>query len=244
MAVSLFCRLSEAHPQAICALQSQYRMCATIMELSNALIYGNRLRCGSSEVENAKIKYTGLPSGPTWIKEAMNPDRPVVFINTDLLLAFETNDRKAVNNPMEANIIAEIVCGLLSRGILEEDIGIITPYNSQADLVRQAVSTSVEIHTIDKYQGRDKDCILLSFVRSSENPRNYNSSLLGDWHRINVALTRAKKKLIMVGSCITLSNVPLLKLLIEKVEEQGGILSVSKKDIAHKPALRRCSNVR
>ncbi|KAG5627158.1 hypothetical protein H5410_012376 [Solanum commersonii] len=244
MAVSLFCRLSEAHPQAICALQSQYRMCAAIMELSNALIYGNRLRCGSSEVENAKIKYTGLPSGPKWIKEAMNPNRPVVFINTDLLLAFETNDRKAVNNPVEANIIAEIVCRLLSRGILEEDIGIITPYNSQADLIRQAVSTSVEIHTIDKYQGRDKDCILLSFVRSSENPRNYISSLLGDWHRINVALTRAKKKLIMVGSCITLSTVPLLKLLIEKVEEQGGILSVSKKDIAHKPELRRCSNLR
>ncbi|XP_049368809.1 DNA replication ATP-dependent helicase/nuclease JHS1 [Solanum verrucosum] len=244
MAVSLFCRLSEAHPQAICALQSQYRMCAAIMELSNALIYGNRLRCGSSEVENAKIKYTGLPSGPKWIKEAMNPNRPVVFINTDLLLAFETNDRKAVNNPVEANIIAEIVCRLLSRGILEEEIGIITPYNSQADLIRQAVSTSVEIHTIDKYQGRDKDCILLSFVRSSENPRNYISSLLGDWHRINVALTRAKKKLIMVGSCITLSTVPLLKLLIEKVEEQGGILSVSKKDIAHKPELRRCSNLR
>ncbi|OIT20124.1 regulator of nonsense transcripts 1-like protein [Nicotiana attenuata] len=68
MAVSLFCRLSEAHPQAICALQSQYRMCAAIMELSNALIYGHRLRCGSSQVEKAKIKYTALPSGPTWIK--------------------------------------------------------------------------------------------------------------------------------------------------------------------------------
>lgn len=244
MAVSLFCRLSEAHPQAICALQSQYRMCAAIMELSNALIYGNRLRCGSSEVENAKMKYTGLTSGPTWIKEAMNPNRPVVFINTDLLLAFETNDQKAVNNQMEANIIAEIVCRFLSRGILEDDIGIITPYNSQVDLIRQAVSTSVEIHTIDKYQGRDKDCILLSFVRSTENPRNYISSLLGDWHRINVALTRAKKKLIMVGSCITLLNVPLLKILIEKVEEQGGILSISKKDIAHKPQLRRCSNLR
>ncbi|CAN4126033.1 unnamed protein product [Withania somnifera] len=244
MTVSLFCRLSEAHPQAICALQSQYRMCAAIMELSNALIYGNRLRCGSSDVENGKIKYTGLPSGPTWIKEVMNPDRPVVFINTDLLLAFETNDQKAANNPMEASIIAEIVHRLLSRGILEEDIGIITPYNSQADLIRQAVSTSVEVHTIDKYQGRDKDCILLSFVRSSENPRNYISSLLGDWHRINVALTRAKKKLVMVGSCITLSNVPLLKLLVEKVEEQGGILSVSTKDIAHKPELRRCSNLR
>lgn len=50
------------------------------------------------------------------------------------------------------NFGLQIVCRLLSRGILEEDIGIITPYNSQVDLIRQAVSTSVEIHTIDKYQ--------------------------------------------------------------------------------------------
>lgn len=45
-------------------------------------------------------------------------------------------------------------------------------------------------------QGRDKECILVSFVRSSENPRNCTSSLLGDWHRINVALTRAKVRYI------------------------------------------------
>ncbi|KAL0464309.1 UNVERIFIED_CONTAM: DNA replication ATP-dependent helicase/nuclease JHS1 [Sesamum latifolium] len=95
-----------------------------------------------------------------------------------------------------------------------------------------------------KTQGRDKDCILVSFVRSCENPRNNTSSLLGDWHRINVALTRAKKKLIMVGSCGTLSRVPLLKLLIEKVEELSGILVVSKKEINYKLELRRCSNLR
>lgn len=145
-------------------------------------------------------------------------------------------------------------------------------------------------------QGRDKDCILVSFVRSSEKSRNCTSSLLGDWHRINVALTRAKvcisraimlyfsyililfhdlflctdhvsnwykikrkkrksktwsvwkfcfvqKKLIMVGSCRTLSKVPLLKLLIEKVEEQSGRLNVSMEDINYKGELERCSQL-
>ncbi|THG01570.1 hypothetical protein TEA_023305 [Camellia sinensis var. sinensis] len=219
MGVSLFCRLSEAHPQAISALQNQYRMCASIMDLSNALIYGNRLRCGSSEVENAKLKYTNM------------------------LPALEAKDGKTLNNPVEANIIAEITEELVNKGIEMEDIGIITPYNSQANLIRHDVSSSVEIHTIDKYQGRDKDCILVSFVRSNDSPRNCISSLLGDWHRINVALTRAKKKLIMVGSCKTLSKVPLLKLLIGKVEEQLGILSVSKKDLAQRE-LKRCSQVK
>lgn len=244
MGVSLFCRLSEAHPQAISALQSQYRMCSAIMELSNALIYGNRLRCGSPDIENSKLKYTSSTSVSLWLHEVLNPDRPVIFINTDFLPAFEVKDCKTVNNPIEAYIVVEVTDKLVNKGIQGEDIGIITPYNSQADLIRQAISTSVEIHTIDKYQGRDKDCILVSFVRSSKNPRNCASSLLGDWHRINVALTRAKKKLVMVGSCRTLSKVPLLKLLLDKVEEQYGILSVSKNDVNYKPELKRCSQIR
>ncbi|XP_027113474.2 DNA replication ATP-dependent helicase/nuclease JHS1-like [Coffea arabica] len=242
MAISLFCRLSEAHPQAISALQSQYRMCAAIMELSNALIYGNRLQCGSAEIANAQLIYPCPSSTPEWLNEALNPERPVIFINTDFLEAHESNESKAVNNPVEACIVSEVINGFLERGIEGESIGVITPYNSQANLIRQAVSTSVEIHTIDKYQGRDKDCILVSFVRSSENPRTCCSSLLGDWHRINVAITRAKKKLIMVGCCRTLSRVPLLRLLIEKVEEQGGIMSISKRDIKLKPELKRCSS--
>ncbi|KAI3444863.1 hypothetical protein Pfo_001528 [Paulownia fortunei] len=241
MSVSLFCRLSEAHPQAIASLHCQYRMCAAIMQLSNALIYGNRLRCGSTEIENAKLKYRCSASAPAWLMEVLNPNQPVIFINTDLLPAYENNDRKALNNPIEAYIISEVTKTLVLRGIEGQDIGIITPYNSQANLIRGAVSEPVEIHTIDKYQGRDKDCILVSFVRSCENPRNNTSSLLGDWHRINVALTRAKKKLIMVGSCRTLSKVPLLKLLIEKVEELSGMLAVSKKEINYQLELKRCS---
>ncbi|KAK6919881.1 DNA2/NAM7 helicase, helicase domain, partial [Dillenia turbinata] len=256
MGISLFCRLSEAHPQAIAALQSQYRMCAGIMELSNSLIYGNRLHCGSSEIENAKLKFNTLKFSSLWLKEVLDPNRPVVFINTgfsplssflskflDKLLDFEEKDHITVDNPLEADIIMKVTEGLIDNGIKEEDIGIITPYNSQAKLIRQATAASVEIHTIDKYQGRDKDCILLSFVRSSKNS-TCASSLLGDWHRINVALTRAKKKLIMVGSCSTLSKVPLLKLLIEKVDDLAGIIILSEHDMNHKVGLRKCSKMR
>ncbi|CAM8904527.1 unnamed protein product [Rhodiola kirilowii] len=245
MGVSLFCRLSEAHPQAISALQSQYRMCQEIMELSNALIYGNRLRCGSPEVASARLEFSTSKLTLGWLRKVLDRDRPVIFINTDLLPAFEVRDRKTVNNPIEASILAEITKELLDKGIQGHDIGIITPYNSQVKLIQDAVSTNfVEIHTIDKYQGRDKDCILVSFVRSSQKIVSSNSTLLGDWHRINVALTRAKKKLIMVGSCETLSRVPLLKLLLDKVKEQCGIVNVTKKDINHiGRELKRCSQL-
>ncbi|PWA69914.1 DNA replication helicase [Artemisia annua] len=248
MGVSLFCRLSEAHPQAISALQSQYRMCAPIMELSNALIYGDRLRCGSPDVANAKLEYTSSTSLSSWLKKVLDPLGQVIFINTDLVPGLEVKDGKTVNNPLEAYIITEITDKLTCQGIRGEDIGVITPYNSQVNLIQQFLSKSVEIHTIDKYQGRDKDCILVSFVRSSNNPKNCKSSLLGDWHRINVALTRAKKKLIMVGSQRTLSYVPILKLLIEKVEGSCSILNVNKEDIdmnyGHKGELKRCSQLR
>ncbi|XP_020682385.1 DNA replication ATP-dependent helicase/nuclease DNA2 isoform X1 [Dendrobium catenatum] len=243
MAVSLFCRLSEAHPQAISALQSQYRMCAGIMELSNALIYGNRLRCGSQEVANAKIKLTTVEPIKWWLKEVLDPNKSVVFINTDKLPAPEVREKNNVHNPAETRIISEITWGLLEREVSEDEVGIITPYNSQASLIRRAISASVEIHTIDKYQGRDKDCLIVSFVRSSESSKSCSSSLLGDWHRINVALTRAKKKLIMVGSCGTLSNVPLLKLLIDKVNEQGGLLHISNSDLGQFKELEKCPNV-
>ncbi|KAJ4958932.1 hypothetical protein NE237_026043 [Protea cynaroides] len=242
MGISLFCRLSEAHPQAISALQCQYRMNAGIMELSNGLIYGNRLRCGSPEIANAKLRFQCAKPSTSWLKQVLDPNKPVIFINTDMLPALEAKDQKTVNNPSEAYIVAEITDELVNKGIAEEDIGIITPYNAQINLIRRVVcATSVEIHTIDKYQGRDKDCIIVSFVRSSDNPRACKSSLLGDWQRINVSLTRAKKKLIMVGSCKTLSNVPLLKLLIEKVDEQSGILCISKKDFHQPGQLQRCS---
>ncbi|KMS95822.1 hypothetical protein BVRB_004770 isoform B [Beta vulgaris subsp. vulgaris] len=245
MSTSLFRRLSEGHPQAIAALQSQYRMCAGIMKLSNSLIYGERLRCGSPDVENAKLKLSNRGSMPSWLKEVLDPDKPVIFINTDFLPAFETKDKKTVNNPIEAYIVAEISEALANHGVEKGEIGIITPYNSQATLVQHVLHMeAVEVHTIDKYQGRDKECVILSFVRSSRNPRNCSSSLLGDWHRINVALTRAKKKLIMVGSCKTLSKVPLLKLLIEKVEEQSGMFCITRKDFEPKTELKRCSHIR
>uniref|UniRef100_A0A453CXH4 DNA replication ATP-dependent helicase/nuclease n=1 Tax=Aegilops tauschii subsp. strangulata TaxID=200361 RepID=A0A453CXH4_AEGTS len=231
MGISLFWRLSEAHPQAISALRCQYRMSSGIMELSNSLIYGNRLCCGSLEIANAKLKFSGKQQVHFKFKEILNPNRAVIFANTDQVPALEAKEHRTVNNPTEAYIVSWITKQLLKRGVAQDEIGIITPYNAQVNLIRQQVDPLVEVHTIDKYQGRDKDCIIVSFVRSSGNSRASGSSLLGDWHRINVVLTRAKKKLIMVGSAGTLSTIPLLRLLVEKVAEGGGQLDLTNKDV-------------
>lgn len=87
-----------------------------------------------------------------------------------------------------------------------------------------AVRPTIEALTIDKYQGRDKPVIILSFVRS--NSQGATGQLLTDWQRINVALTRAKYKLLMVGCSDTLQGVPMLAAALDIVVRQGGRLQL------------------
>ncbi len=99
----------------------------------------------------------------------------------------------------------------MSHGASLRQIGILSFYNSQIQLIKSEISDihpDLELMTIDKSQGRDKDCIIVSFVRS--NPDGNVGNLLQDWRRINVLLTRAKTKLIMIGSISTLGKVPIL----------------------------------
>lgn len=100
-------------------------------------------------------------------------------------------------------------------------IGVISPYRSQLKIITAKVSEykSIEISTVDKYQGKDKEVIIISLVRS--NPEGHVGDLIKDWKRINVAFTRAKKKLIVIGSKSTLSNVALFNDFFRLVEDRG-----------------------
>ena len=84
----------------------------------------------------------------------------------------------------------------------------ISPYLAQPIELQMMLGwNGVEVSTVDKYQGRDKECIIVSLVRSNTERRI--GSLLRDWRRINVAFTRAKKKLILIGSETTLKSVSI-----------------------------------
>ena len=72
---------------------------------------------------------------------------------------------------------------------------------------QQSTPCYLEVSTVDKFQGRDKDCIIVSLVRT--NCGNHIGGLLRDWRRVNVAFTRAKKKLILVGSELALRSIPI-----------------------------------
>ncbi|XP_024544852.1 DNA replication ATP-dependent helicase/nuclease DNA2 isoform X1 [Selaginella moellendorffii] len=228
MAISLFRKLSEAHPFAVAALEFQYRMCSAIMNLSNVLIYGNRLRCGSTEVANARL-YVDISKGlPPWTQQVLDCALSVLFLDVDNISSQDRHHGHAKHNSVECSVLIDILHNLKKGGVDTRSVGVISPYKGQVDYIRQRISDNgagladVEVHTIDKYQGKDKDCILVSFALSEDH--RVLGSLLTDWHRINVAITRAKKKLIMIGSMKALSSIPLLELLIQQVQDQGGLV--------------------
>ena len=108
--------------------------------------------------------------------------------------------------------------GALKAGIDQTQISLISPYRPQLKYLANEDFADVEVSTIDKYQGRDRDCVVISLVRS--NSDGVIGELLNDWQRLNVAFTRAKKKLILVGSSSTILQQikfkPLYNLLCER----------------------------
>uniref|UniRef100_A0A672SJL0 DNA replication ATP-dependent helicase/nuclease n=1 Tax=Sinocyclocheilus grahami TaxID=75366 RepID=A0A672SJL0_SINGR len=231
---SLFKRL-EHHSDAVVQLNVQYRMNSAIMSLSNALMYEGRLECGSERTASAVLQLPGRaqvekeldlfgcqPQYSTWVQAALEPNSPVCFLDMSEVPAPETVEKSGISNNTEAILVQAIVTLLLKAGCRASDIGVIAPYRQQlkaiSSLLQGDAFKALEVNTVDKYQGRDKSVIIVSFVRS--NPEGNLGELLQDWRRLNVAITRAKHKLLMLGSASTLRRyAPLEKLLCHLQQE-------------------------
>ncbi|CAZ80284.1 unnamed protein product [Tuber melanosporum] len=231
--ISLFKLLSDAHPQSVVNLEHQYRMCEEIMTLSNDLIYKGKLKCGNEQVakrtlqiphigglvrHHSSTQYTQCGSGPCWIRDLFADGVKACFVNTDNVPAKEVRKGDRINNPIEADIAYQLVEGFLSCGVDPSSIGVISVYRSQIKILQNLLRNrpSVEMHTADKFQGRDKEIIVISLVRS--NGDQNVGELLRDWRRINVAFTRARSKLLILGSRSTLQSNELLADFVRLME--------------------------
>ncbi|XP_028369300.2 DNA replication ATP-dependent helicase/nuclease DNA2 isoform X1 [Phyllostomus discolor] len=227
MSESLFKRL-EQNKDAVVQLTVQYRMNSKIMSLSNKLTYEGKLECGSDKVANAVINlpnfkdvklelefYADYSESP-WLIGAFEPNNPVCFLNTDQVPAPEQVEKSGVSNITEAKLIVFLTLIFIKAGCNPSDIGIIAPYRQQLKIINDLLARSsvgvVEVNTVDKYQGRDKSIILVSFVRSNQD--GTLGELLKDWRRLNVAITRAKHKLILLGCVSSLNRYPPLGKLL------------------------------
>lgn len=162
--------------------------------------------------------------GSCWIRDLLDPSVKACLINTDPLLpsSRESESGSRIINACEATICAQLVDALITTGVPASDIGVITLYRSQLALLKQNLRhqhPAVEMHTADKFQGRDKEVVVLSLVRSNE--RQNVGDLLKDWRRVNVAFTRARTKLLVVGSAHTIRGNELLERFVGLMEGRG-----------------------
>ncbi|KAG5519473.1 hypothetical protein PMAC_002100 [Pneumocystis sp. 'macacae'] len=244
METSLFKLLSDANPVAIVNLEYQYRMNKDIMLLSNTLIYNGKLKCGDEKTACKSLDYGDFyifdklhskknceyicNMNECWIKRILEPGLSVIFANTDYIPAPESKKGDRIQNDIEVELLKQIVICLLSQGISESKIAVLSIYRSQIKLIRYFLKyfKTIEIDTIDSFQGRDKDCIIISFVRS--NNENMIEGILHDWRRLNVAFTRAKSKLIFFGSKSTLKLAGIFGLFFNLLENKEWICDLPK----------------
>jgi DNA replication ATP-dependent helicase Dna2 len=200
------------------SLTLQYRMHRDIMLISNRLAYNDQLVCGNERVATQQLVVNDLPldpSDPPYLTNIVNPSRIVHFIDTKE--TSETRVSSGYHNRQEALLVGEMVRALHRQGIALDDMAVITPYRAQVTAVLTALGQhAIETHTVDKYQGRDKDCIFISLVRTTTDN---TTSLLSNIQRLTVAMTRAKKKLVVVGSSTFMTSVPILKECLDLLRE-------------------------
>jgi superfamily I DNA and/or RNA helicase len=195
-------------------LKVQYRMNEKILGFSNVQFYNQEL------VSDQKVKNWTLP----------NDSDPLVLIDTSGC-GFEENfnyKSRSLSNEGEFFILREYLMSQMEK-IVGSEIGIISPYAEQVRFIRAQVADDADLKkldiqtdTIDGFQGQEKDVICISLVRSNTSNE---IGFLKDVRRLNVAMTRAKKKLVIVGDFSTLAGFELFADLIKHVEENGSYRS-------------------
>ena len=171
----------------------QYRMNKLLMEFPNRKFYENKLKCSK------KSKNYYLNCG---VLEKYDSSSPLVFIDTS---KHENNKESTLDyshsyiNDLEIEIVLDIIKMYLNNGINPKNIGVISPYANQVRTINK--KTNVDVKSVDGFQGGEKDIIIISLVRSNNNG---DIGFLKDMRRLNVSLTRAKKKLMIIGNRETL----------------------------------------
>ena len=219
LAITLFEKGISKHPSQAIMLEVQYRMHEAIMKFSSHFFYGDQL------IAHESVKSQLLSSH----------QQPIEFVDTAGCGYGEGQDPETLSrfNEEEAHLLIRLTEKLVEELGLQEwlhqgiTMGIITPYRAQVDHLHKLAESSplleplhklVTINTVDAFQGQERDVIAISFVRSNEKSE---VGFLGDIRRTNVAMTRAKKKLIMVGDSATLGSNPFYNELIEYVQHGG-----------------------
>lgn len=220
LGVTLFEKCIAHHSTAGVLLETQYRMHETIMEFPSLSFYDSRLKAHESVAHHRLNENLPEDHAVNW---------PLEWVDTAGCGFNEVLDpeSKSFGNPEEGNLLGQHLEQLLAdEGFPTEpvSIGVIAPYRRQVETLKAQLkptlpaNVSLQIETVDSFQGQERDIIYLSLVRSNDTGE---IGFLQDLRRINVAMTRARKKLVLVGDSATLANHRFYRELHEFVEAYG-----------------------
>jgi ATP-dependent RNA/DNA helicase IGHMBP2 len=215
LSLTLLEKCVALHPEAVVLLEEQYRMHEMIMGYSAAVFYEGRLRAHSS-VANHLLFQT---------------DRPFVFVDTAGCGFDEKTEGVGTSNPEEAVFLfkhlAHFTDELQAQGADLPRVAVISPYRQQIELLKEQLLHSpllkiyggrISVNTIDSFQGQERDVVYISMTRSNADSK---IGFLSDIRRMNVAMTRARKKLVVIGDSATLSQTPFYADMIRYAEKRG-----------------------
>lgn len=213
-------------------LNVQYRMNEEIMKFSSVQMYQNKLKAHDSVATKVLSDLPGVDSSDdTNVPLIWYDTQGDQFPESDESLLSKSESSKVYNiisskyNENEALQVRDHVIKLLSNSVSQEHIGIIAPYSAQVTYLKSLLRNDyplIEISTVDGFQGREKEVIILTLVRSNEK---FEVGFLREKRRLNVAMTRPKKQLCVVGNIEVLerSNSKYLKSWGEWSEENSEI---------------------
>jgi ATP-dependent RNA/DNA helicase IGHMBP2 len=218
LAETLLEKIVKLHPEAVSLLETQYRMNEKIMGHSSNVFYNNRLKAHESVANHTILDFPALK-----------------FIDTAGCGYEEKLNGTSSTNPEEAAFLIKqvenFIINLENSKIEKPTIAIISPYKGQVTILNESMLKSevlksykpeISINTIDSFQGQERDAVFIGMVRSNIEGE---IGFLGDIRRMNVAMTRARKMLIVIGDSATIGNHKFYSEFISYAESVDGYQS-------------------
>lgn len=221
LSTTLLEKCTALQPAAVVMLEEQYRMHETIMGYSSTIFYNDQLRAHTSV------------AGHLLFPE----DAPLAFVDTAGCGFDEKTEGTSTTNPEEAAFLfkhlTQLVTSLHTHYPAGDfpSIAIISPYKQQIHVLKeqllhapslQEFNHRISVNTIDSFQGQERDIVYISMTRSNTDNK---IGFLSDIRRMNVAMTRARKKLVVIGDSATLSQFPFYANFISYAEQKNAYQS-------------------
>ncbi|MDE3228569.1 MAG: DNA2/NAM7 family helicase, partial [Chloroflexota bacterium] len=227
---SLFADLLERWGGDACvALRSQYRMHPAICGFASGAFYEGKLEAaGAARTATLALRLDATET----LAPALDPAHPMVLLDVAPFAA----ERGGKVSEAQGEVARRLIAALLGGGVTAERIGVIAPYRAQVAALRRRLAAAdladVAVDTVDRFQGGEREVILFSFggVSAATGWGGRGLEFLADPRRLNVALTRAQRKLLILGDRRELEQAPLLRRLVVYCaglySGQGGVLTL------------------